>query len=135
MARLMAKAFRNSKASLPDCITYVPLVPLKYKERGFNQSHLLAKWVGRRLKVPVRPLLFRSSQNVPQASLGLSGRALNVAGCFQARKSHFRDARKVVIVDDVMTSGSTLNECAKALSEAGMEAITVLTLMSVPEGG
>lgn len=133
LAALMAGAWLHSGKPLPECITYVPLTPLKQKQRGFNQSRLMAIETAKRLNVPVKQLLKRLHENVSQASLKLDKRPANIRGCFTALPSTRYDYNHVIIVDDVMTSGSTLNECSKELVNAGIREVSVLTLMSVEE--
>ena len=104
----------------PDLILPVPLHRSRLRWRGFNQAVLLAKtcFPGWKDKIRV-DLLLRHRKTVPQ--LGLSGaeRRSNLAGAFCVRRPQEIRGRRVLLVDDVFTTGSTLHECAKALRESG----------------
>ncbi len=115
----------------PDCISFVPLHPLRWKERGFNQSELLAKHLGKSLRIPVKSLLSRTRWDAVQASLPWEERAKNIHGSFEILKRAKPPPQHVLLVDDVMTSGSTLNECSKILRDEGCEKITLASLFSV----
>ena len=135
LSRLLIHALKKQKYKIPpwDAVSYVPAFPLKYKERGFNQSALLAKEVARYWRLPLVNLLKKSKEGPAQASLSLSHRALNVAGSFRVKEVPCSSCKHVLIVDDVMTTASTLNECARELSLSGVPRVSVASLMSVPE--
>ncbi|MBN2143568.1 MAG: ComF family protein [Candidatus Aureabacteria bacterium] len=133
LAGLMTRAYVKNAVSHPDWITFVPLHPFRFKERGFNQSELLANEVGKRLRIRTFPALDRIRFDAVQASLDLRERAKNIRNAFQIKKKFNRKSDHVLLVDDVMTTGNTLNECAKILKENGVSYITVLTLMSVED--
>ncbi|MDE2901331.1 MAG: ComF family protein [Chloroflexota bacterium] len=103
----------------PNLIVPVPLHPSRQRERGYNQAELLAREVGSWLKVPVDTgLLARTESAGPQArSASREERLANVAGAFRARREAI--GRSIVIVDDVTTTGATLQECAAVLRQAG----------------
>ena len=135
LSRLLIHALKKIQRKIPpwDAVTYVPAFPLKDKERGFNQSALLAREVARYLNLPLITVLKKTKEGQPQASLSLSGRALNVAGTFQLNPRAPASYNHVLLVDDVMTTGSTLNECARELSLSGIPRVSAASLMSVPE--
>jgi ComF family protein len=100
-----------------DALLPVPLHPSRHAGRGYNQSAEIARWVGRALRRPVRErLATRRRPTSPQVGLSLDERRLNVAGAFAAGAVH---GLRVAIVDDVMTTGSTLEELARALRAGG----------------
>ena len=103
----------------PDVIVPVPLHPSRQRERGYNQAELLAREAGRWLGVPVDAgLLARTESAGPQArSASREERMANVAGAFKARREAI--GKSIVIVDDVTTTGATLQECAAVLRQAG----------------
>jgi ComF family protein len=103
-----------------DILVPVPLHRKRQRDRGYNQSALLAKELGRRSGLPVTVNgLVRHRYAVPQArSAGLSERHKNVAGAFTCPDERFQ-GKRVLLVDDVSTSGATLNACAGALKTAG----------------
>lgn len=115
----------------------VPLHPSRRRERGFNQSELLAAGLVRRLEkgrlsgsVPklVKSCLLRNRATPPQTGLSLSARRENLRGAFEVVKPGMVRGCAIVLVDDVMTTGSTLSACAKALKRAGAAHVMGLTL-------
>jgi ComF family protein len=109
-----------------DAVVPVPLHGVRLRQRGFNQSALLARPVARALSVPLSTLeLRRARDTVPQASLSASDRLSNVRGAFVALSA---PGARVLLIDDVQTSGATLAECAVALAAAGVEHVTTLVL-------
>ncbi len=98
-------------------IVPVPLHPRRRRQRGFNQADLLAEDLGRRVERPVRPdLLQRWRPTPPQVGLTAAERRQNVRGAFRAAPAA---GRPILLVDDVCTTGSTLEACAQALQAAG----------------
>jgi len=104
-------------------IVPVPLDRVRRRERGFNQARLLADEVSRALERPVRERwLVRHRATLPQAGLSRRARRRNLEGCFRARGKAVA-GRTILIVDDVMTTGSTLAEAARTLRRAGAKAV------------
>jgi len=126
-------ATEQCAASLPggiDALVPVPLAPERERQRGFNQSALLARRIARRLAVPVRPgWLARVRSTQPQSDLSAAERRANVRGAFRA-SDRVAD-RHVLLVDDVLTTGATLDACARALRAAGAWRIGALTVARV----
>lgn len=115
LASLLAEAARSER---PDLVLAMPLHPSRQRQRGFNQSLLLAELVTRRLGLRLdRSLLIRSRPTPPQASLSLSQRRRAVRNAFTVRRR--LDGLHLAVVDDVMTSGASLDEVARALKRAG----------------
>jgi ComF family protein len=112
-----------------DVIVPVPLHRSRLRAREFNQSLLLADRVGRYLMRPVSTTdLVRVTATQPQTALNRSERLRNLRRTFHVRSAVPFAGRHVLLVDDVFTTGTTLNECAKALRAAGAESISALTL-------
>jgi len=110
-----------------DCLTPVPLHPRRMRGRGYNQSALLADHVSRISGLPVKSLLKRTRDTPPQANLGgRSQRQENVEDGFTCRED-VRGA-KIVLVDDVVTSGSTMAACAQALKRKGAASVWGIAL-------
>lgn len=107
----------------------VPLHPKRLRERGFNQSLLLARQVAKALKLELDYLSLRRVRHTsPQMALGMKERHENVKEAFEvAGRKTFKD-RAILLIDDVATTGTTLNECAKALTAAGASEVFCLTL-------
>jgi ComF family protein len=102
-----------------DLITSVPLGLVRFKERGYNQATLLARPIALFLKVPFSSqALTRIRETKTQVGLSVYERMENMSGAFQA-KSKLVEGKSILVVDDVATSGATLNACAKALLDGG----------------
>lgn len=106
-------------------ITYVPMSGADQRGRGFNQARLLARGIGRRLKIPVFRLLSKVRQTPRQAVLPARERRGNLRGAFRLIRS---GKGRVLLVDDIYTTGSTVEECARTLKSGGYEAVFVLTV-------
>jgi ComF family protein len=114
-----------------DVITPLPLHWFKRWQRGFNQSELLAKEISRRTGVPVSKVVRRVRSTVTQAGLTNAKRRDNVARAFRANSRRSLQGLRVLLIDDVMTTGATAAACAAALKKAGARHITLLTLARV----
>jgi ComF family protein len=112
-----------------DCIVPVPLHPLKEREREFNQAALLARHLGRATDIPLNEsLLRRVSSTETQTHLNREKRAANMKNAFAVRPEVRPVGWKVVLVDDVFTTGATTNACAQALKAAGAGEVCVWTV-------
>ena len=114
----------------PDAFVPVPLARARERERGFNQAGLLAERLGERLGVRVRPRwLVRLRATAAQSELSAAERRDNVADAFAAAPAVA--GRDVVVIDDVITTGATVGECARALHAAGARRVGVLAVARV----
>ncbi|MCK9229389.1 MAG: ComF family protein [Syntrophales bacterium] len=112
-----------------DRIIPVPLHAAKLKERGFNQSLVLARRIARFSAVPVDALsLQKIAPGHPQVGLGRDRRRENVRGTFALRGGTELEGLKVLLVDDVYTTGSTVRECTHVLMKSGVREVAVLAL-------
>ena len=133
IARQLASLLSNylvTADSMPgDVLVPVPLHSKRLRERGYNQSFLLAKELSNLTGSRVNDTcLERNVYNVPQAKTrNVEERRLNVIGIFTCKNEDLRD-KKVLLIDDVTTSGATLNACASALKIAGAMSVCGLTL-------
>ena len=135
MARWMARAGADILADA-DCLAPVPLHPLRLWRRRFNQAALLAHGVARAAGKPCETgALRRVKATVSQVGLSRAERAENVQGAFRAAADAAVRGRKVVLVDDVMTSGATANAASRALLRAGAARVDVLVFARVVTGG
>lgn len=112
-------------SSRPDLIIALPLHPLRLKERGFNQSQLLAARIAKRLDIP---LLTNACQRVrdtpPQSSLPWKERDKNIRSAFAVSPEADVRGKHIAIVDDVMTTGASIGELARALKQAGANEVS-----------
>lgn len=130
LARMLQEGFRDARlaAEPPDLIVPVPLHPTRKREREFNQAQVLARLAGARLGIPVAEVLRRRRYTFTQTNFHREERFDNLAGAFELRRgSDVRD-RRIALVDDVLTTGSTADACARALREAGAAAVVVITI-------
>jgi competence protein ComFC len=112
-----------------DCLTPVPLYPARRREREFNQAERLARHLSLATNIPLRdPLLRRTRPTRVQAMLDRVDRPVNVEGAFAASPGANLDGERVVLVDDVLTTGSTTSACARALLQAGASQVCVWTV-------
>ncbi len=127
---LLREALPALRTERWDCVVPVPLHPTKQREREFNQAERLATPLARALGVPLRRnLLQRVLPTVTQTRLSRAERAANVRRAFAARPGQRLAAgARVVLVDDVLTTGATTNACAVALREAGAADVCVWTV-------
>jgi len=110
-----------------DVVVPVPLHPARERERGFNQAALIAELLAASTTVPVRPVLERIRYTTTQTAYDRAERMENLHGAFRLRKN--RDVRglHVLLIDDVLTTGSTLSECARVLRAAGAISVHAAT--------
>lgn len=110
-----------------DYITGIPLNPIKEKERGYNQSALIAKELGEYLNIPVNNALIKRIKNTPsQTKLNRDQRIENVKNAFESNLNLID--KKIILVDDIITTGSTINECAHVLKKQGAKKVIAVAL-------
>lgn len=116
----------------PQLIVPVPLHAARLRQRGFNQSFLLAAELGHSLGIPAVELLQRTRPTPPQVNLNRADRLKNVRGAFEVKPAAFNkhgaSGARILLIDDVFTTGATLGECARTLRKAGAGPICALTL-------
>jgi ComF family protein len=133
MARAGAELLDEADALVP-----VPLHPFRLWRRRFNQSAALAHAIGHCSGVPVRTSwLERRRTTRSQVGLDRAARAANVAGAFTVPEAMAGEVRgrRIVVIDDVLTTGATIDACVKALSRAGASAVDVLVFARVVDDG
>jgi len=132
---LLAKLHQSHLADQVDLVTTVPLHWWRFYRRGYNQAVLLARALGARgLAVPLRRALVRTRDTRPQVGLSRAARLKNVRGAFRVRRPKGVRGRRVLLVDDVMTTGATAGACARELLRAGARSVAV-AVAAVAEGG
>ncbi len=133
MAQEMVAALRaRTDAAALDVVSCIPMHKRERRRRGFNQSELLAKAVAKELALPFRPLLSKVFETKSQKSLPMIERSGNLLGAFDCA-GEVQD-QKILLVDDLITTGSTMHEGAKMLKLYGALSVTALTFAgTVPE--
>jgi ComF family protein len=111
-----------------DIIVPMPIHWRRRWTRGFNQSELLARALSRRTGIPVVHAVRKRKGTPPQAGLTAPQRRANVASVFEASKGKKAAGRRILLVDDVLTTGATAGACARAMKRAGAVSVTVLTV-------
>jgi ComF family protein len=125
---------RVRKVERLDMVMPVPLHASRLRIRGFNQALLLARVASEAYAVPLAyDNIVRTRPTRPQVELSGKERAVNVSGAFALRRSCDVEGKRVLIVDDVLTTGATMNECSRALRKAGAAAVVALTLARTAE--
>jgi ComF family protein len=129
LGRLLARALGDGARA--DCVLPIPLSPERRAERGYNQSELLAAALVQELSLPLAAdLLVRVRHDAPQQSLALDARRRNVRGAYAAARP--LSGETVLLIDDVMTTGATLDEAADALVAAGAGEVRVAVVARTP---
>ena len=110
-----------------DMVTCVPLSRGRLRQRGYNQSAMIARPIAMAISQPFLPVLLRKTREAPtQVGLSANDRRKNVDGAFEAGGATLT-AKQVLVIDDVTTTGSTMNACARALLDAGAASVYGLT--------
>ncbi|MBX2848254.1 MAG: ComF family protein [Acidiferrobacterales bacterium] len=124
IALLLAKEIKNHQLERPDLLIPVPMHISKLRNRGFNQALELTKYLSLLLKIPYKKsIIVKHLATTPQAQLALNQRKNNIKGCFSYKKT--TTAKHVAIIDDVITTGSTMAEITKILKRNGVDYIQV----------
>lgn len=130
LAGWLADALTDPRLQSPpiDAIVPVPLHSTRFRERGFNQAALLAELLSERAAVPLLDCLQRIRYTTTQTRLDRHERMENLRNAFRVRHSALVQSRHLLIVDDVFTTGSTVDECARVLRLAGAASVRVATV-------
>jgi ComF family protein len=121
----------DSALPIDDRFDFIVPVPLHWRRRwrrGFNQAELLAREVSRHRRIPILNALRRRKSTVNQAGLTSAGRRRNIAGAFESCRGIDLKGRRILLIDDVFTTGATASACSRALKKAGAGTVTLLTL-------
>lgn len=128
---LMAQCLGDRLSEPVDAVVWVPLSRKRRRHRGYDQAELLARRVGELAGLPAMDALEKKRDTAVQSRLGKpSERRANVLGAYGVREGAELKGKRVVLVDDVVTSGATLSECAACLRMAGAEHVIALTFAS-----
>ena len=114
-----------------DCLIPIPLHPSRQKKRGFNQAEEIARRIGEEWSLPIdTKVLIRVKKTRPQKDLDSATRQKNLEDAFIADKKRAQAYKRVILVDDIYTTGSTMESCAKALLAAGVQQVYGFALSS-----
>jgi competence protein ComFC len=119
---LLFQAFQNSNLKI-EIITFTPLHIRRLNQRGYNQSELLARELSLKSKIPAKSLLKKRKNTLRQVELKGDKRRKNLEGVFAFEGRPNIKGKNILIIDDIATTGTTLNECAKVLKKAGAKKI------------
>lgn len=125
---LMAEYANKNLKTKFDYVTSVPLHNKRYKSRGYNQSEILAKIVAKNINFQYKNIIERCINTTPQSKLNKKQRFENIKGAFNLKSNVCVKDKNILIIDDIFTSGSTINECSKVLKKNGAGTIEFLTL-------
>ena len=124
LASFIVNLIQQRNHQLPECIIPVPLHPIRLMKRGYNQSQLLAKQISAQINIPVHNHYCKRIKNTAQqTNFSHKQRITNLKGAFSVQTNI--PYKHVAIIDDVVTTGSTVNELSKSLSLSGVETIEV----------
>ena len=130
LARPLGALFEAVEPPRVEVICPLPLHPSRLRHRGYDQAALLAQEAGRRFGIPVETLLERARATPPQVGRDRKARSKNVQGAFRAHARAW--GRSICLIDDVLTTGATAGEAARALYAAGARRVEVRTLSRAP---
>ena len=130
---MLAQAVRTYLPGTYDLITWVPVSPETLRRRGYDQAQLLAQETARALAAQAVPLLEKTRDTPPQSSLtqGRQRRA-NVAGVYTAPHPAQVTGQRILLLDDILTTGATLNEAARTLRQAGARQVVAAAFCRTP---
>lgn len=129
LSKPLAENFFHMELPRADMVLPVPLYKKRLRERGFNQSALLGKYVAKRLEVPLNlSSLVRNRDTRPQVGLSAKERKKNIKNAFEVNGKEVIKGRRIILIDDVFTTGATARECSRVLKNAGAQEVFVITL-------
>lgn len=136
LSEIMLETIKKREINNIDMIISVPLHRLRESERGYNQSYLLAREIGNKLGIYVgKDIVIKTKNKKPQSELQYYDRLGNLKEVFKVkRKEELRD-KNILLIDDIITTGTTILEVSKVIIEAGAKSVTGLTLTSTNHSG
>ena len=127
LADLLCQIIIEKKLSI-DCICYVPISKDSLKKRGFNQCSVLAKNISSILDIPVFDCLVKVKETKEQKLLGKEERMKNILDAFEIKNKEKLFKKNILLIDDVYTTGATINECKKNIEKCNINKIYLLTI-------
>lgn len=127
--RLVADTVRTELAGEYDLVTWVPLSRKRLRARGYDQARLLARATAKELGLPLTPTLVKQRNTQPQSGTGdAAKRRANIAGAYRMKNGADVTGKRILLMDDIVTTGATLSECARVLGKAGAEQVVCATV-------
>lgn len=111
-----------------DMIIPVPIHKKRYYERGYNQSELIANEIAKRYKYIYKDVLIKNKNNITQSTLNKEERIQNVKNVYELKNQSIVKDKNILLIDDIYTTGNTVNECARVLKKGNAHEIGVLTI-------
>ena len=134
LGRLMSKNIKHVyKLNELDAVVPVPMSKERRKKRGFNHAALLAQQVSNELNIPYCDAMYKVRDNSAQHSLNLSQRKLNVKNVYSVKPDIDLTGKRILLIDDVVTTGYTLSDCTRALFEKGAISVHCATVAKTPK--
>lgn len=127
LANFLIEIIRESEIDI-DIICYIPMIRKDERKRGFNQCKLIANEIGYNLNIPVSNCIKKVKHTKEQKKLTKEERIKNLIGAFEVKSNEDIKNKRVLLIDDVMTTGATIGECTKILKKSGVKEIIVLTI-------
>ena len=125
--------YRHLQLPPADCVSFVPISYVRRCERGFNQSQVIAARLAARINKPCLKLITKTKHTSHQAQLSYEQRLTNLTDCYQLKAKHknqLAQFNSVLLIDDVITTGTTFNQCAQIIKNAGCNQVTALAIAS-----
>ena len=127
LSKLLVEMIKENEI-YADVICYVPMTKKSEKKRGFNQCEVIARHIGYHINVPVSDCIKKIKNTKEQKTLTKEERVKSIKGAFKVSRIKDIKNKNVILIDDVMTTGATINECKDVLKKSGVNNITVLTI-------
>lgn len=122
--RMIGEEVKRYDSTSFDVITWAPLSPRRKRKRGYDQAKILAEAAAEELDLPLVPLLRKTRHTPPQSHIqSAETRRANVSGCYSVRDREQIAGKKILLIDDIMTTGATLSECSRMLMMAGADTV------------
>ena len=132
--RLLAQCAAEEVGGAFDAVTYAPVSARRRAARGYDQAYLLARETARHWDVKPLTLLRKTRDNPPQSGLGAEQRRGNVVGVYESCNEEKIKGKRLLLIDDIITTGSTLSECARVLRGAGAAEVVCACLAAATVG-
>ena len=131
--RLLAMKLLSREFYRPDILTWIPVSPARKRERGYDQVELIARAMSRELGIDLTPTLKKIRHNPPQSGItGVAQRKANVLGAYRAIDPGGIRGKKILLLDDIITTGATASECARVLLTAGAGEVYCAAVAAAP---